>query len=208
MYVASTDTLAVTPSLTAFVPFQKPDEKSLAQHYTAMMRFAKRKVRDEALAEEAVQEAMLAAWQHADRFAGQSSLKTWMLGILNHKIQDMFRKESRYVSLTSYDSEGEEIEFADGHPNASVSWGLDHDETGPDSSDPLNALMGREMQLALTREIMAMPENLRAVFERQVVEDRDTDDVCAELGITPANAWVRLHRARKHLSARMQAHLN
>jgi RNA polymerase sigma-70 factor, ECF subfamily len=183
-------------------------ESSLREHQSAMMRFAKRKVRDESLAEEAVQEAMLAAWQHADRFAGQSSLKTWMLGILNHKIQDMFRKESRYVSLTRADSEDDERQdYADNHPMAAAGWQLERDSGGPDSDDPLYALIRSDMRRALVAEISALPANLKAVFERQVIDDQPTDLVCEALGITPANAWVRLHRARKQLTVKLEPHL-
>jgi RNA polymerase sigma-70 factor, ECF subfamily len=192
----------------ATVPVGKFTEASLREHQSAMMRFAKRKVRDESLAEEAVQEAMLAAWQHADRFAGQSSLKTWMLGILNHKIQDMFRKESRYVSLTRSDGEDDDRQdYADHHPMAAAGWQLERDSGGPDSDDPLYVLIRSDMRRALVAEIEALPLNLKAVFERQVIDDQSTDMVCDSLGITPANAWVRLHRARKHLSSKLEHHL-
>ncbi len=181
-------------------------EAKLREYFPAMMRFAKRKVRDESLAEEAVQEAMMAAWQNASRFAGQSSLKTWMLGILNHKIQDVFRKESRYLSMSAVDDAGEESgdanEWMDRLQTA-VGWQMGRDQ---ESEDPLHSLVRSDMHHALIKEIERLPSNLKEVFERQVLDDESTDEVCASLGITQANAWVRLHRARKQLSGRMQAH--
>ena len=183
-------------------------ESSLKEHQSAMLRFAKRKVRDESLAEEAVQEAMLAAWQHADRFAGQSSLKTWMLGILNHKIQDIFRKESRYVSMSSAEGDDDNgNDLSDKYPLAAAGWQLERDAGGPDSDDPVYALIRSDMRRALINEIEGLPANLKAVFDRQVIDDQSTESVCEELGITPANAWVRLHRARKQLSERLEQHL-
>ena len=59
----------------------------LAAHRGVLLRFARRRVRDEALAEDAVQDALLAAVGSAHRFQGQSTLRTWLIGILNHKIQ-------------------------------------------------------------------------------------------------------------------------
>ncbi|MEI2807215.1 MAG: sigma-70 region 4 domain-containing protein [Albidovulum sp.] len=60
---------------------------------------------------------------------------------------------------------------------------------------------------ALLREIEALPATLKEVFVMQVLEARETTDVCRQLGITEANCWVRLHRARKHLAGRMREHL-
>ena len=63
------------------------------------MRFARRRIRDEDLAEDAVQDALLAALSNPSSFQGQSALRTWLIGILNHKIQDTFRREGRYVQV-------------------------------------------------------------------------------------------------------------
>ena len=61
----------------------------LAQHRPALLRFARRKVRDEALAEDAAQDTLLVAVSNCAGFRGQSSLRTWLIGILNHKIHDV-----------------------------------------------------------------------------------------------------------------------
>ena len=74
-----------------------PTPIELADHRGAMLRFARRKIRDENLAEDAVQDALAAALASRESFQGQSALRTWLIGILNHKIQDVFRRESRYV---------------------------------------------------------------------------------------------------------------
>jgi len=76
-----------------------PDANDLIAHRAAMLRFARRKIRDEALAEDAVQDALAAALTSLPSFGGQSALRTWLIGILNHKIQDTFRRETRYVAL-------------------------------------------------------------------------------------------------------------
>ena len=173
----------------------------LAQHRPALVRFARRKVRDEALAEDAVQDAMLAAVASLDRFQGQSSLKTWLIGILNHKIQDVFRRETRYVSISGDDDDSDSIDRL----GSSFGLGLDWAD---DSTDPMRAVANARMRKALEREIDVMPENLKSVFRMQALEGMATSEVCEKLGISEANCWVRLHRARKHLAARMRSHLD
>lgn len=173
----------------------------LAQHRPALVRFARRKVRDEALAEDAVQDAMLAAVASLDRFQGQSSLKTWLIGILNHKIQDVFRRETRYVSISGDDDDSDSLD----RMGSSLGLGLDWAD---DSTDPMRAVASARMRAALEREIDVMPENLKSVFRMQALEGMATSEVCEKLSISEANCWVRLHRARKHLAARMRSHLD
>jgi RNA polymerase sigma-70 factor (ECF subfamily) len=82
------------------------DDKSialeLAQARPYLMRFALLQLRNETAAEDAVQETLLAALQGADRFAGQSSIRTWLVGILKHKIVDHLRRQVREPQ--SYDA--------------------------------------------------------------------------------------------------------
>jgi RNA polymerase sigma-70 factor (ECF subfamily) len=173
----------------------------LAQHRPALVRFARRKVRDEALAEDAVQDAMLAAVASLERFQGQSSLKTWLIGILNHKIQDVFRRETRYVSMSGDDDEPDSLDRISSSSGLGFDW-------ADDSTDPMRAVANARMRAALEREIDVMPENLKTVFRMQALEGMATSEVCEKLSITEANCWVRLHRARKHLAARMRNHLD
>jgi RNA polymerase sigma-70 factor (ECF subfamily) len=164
-------------------------------HRDAMLRFARRRVRDADLAEDAVQDAMLAALGAIDSFQGQSKFRTWLIGILDHKIQDAFRREGRYVRLHG-DSD------VDGDRESAAALVAD---TGW-SADPLKVLAGRRFGVALQHEIDALPPTLGGVFRLQVLDDTPTVEVCRRLRITEANCWVRLHRARKRLAGRMVAH--
>lgn len=173
----------------------------LAAHRGALLRFARRRIRDEALAEDAVQDALLAAVGSAHRFAGQSTLRTWLIGILNHKIQDAFRRETRYVPLAGQNAAAD----ADAHLD-SLSARMATDELYTPADDPLDEVAGRRMRAALETEIDALPATLRDVFRLQALEGIATAEVCDRLAISEANCWVRLHRARKHLAGRMRAH--
>ncbi|MFA7664802.1 MAG: sigma-70 family RNA polymerase sigma factor [Burkholderiaceae bacterium] len=173
-----------------------PNAIELVEHRGAMLRFARRKIRDESLAEDAVQDALAAAIASRDSFRGQSALRTWLIGILNHKIQDAFRREGRYVSLAGGgpDDDGELDR-------------LSHDQ-GDDYHDPLRQVARNRLGEALHSEIEALPRTLKDVFVMQVLEGEETAEVCRRLEITEANCWVRLHRARKRLSERMRAHFD
>src|SRR6187399_579214 len=67
----------------------------LGEHLDYLRRFARSRMRDEDLAEEAVQETLLAALESGDRFGGRAKLRTWLTGILLHKIHDEFRRGAR-----------------------------------------------------------------------------------------------------------------
>ena len=187
----------MSPSAAGFA-MQVPSPSELVAHRGAMLRFARRRIRDEDLAEDAVQDALLAALSNRSSFQGQSALRTWLIGILNHKIQDTFRREGRYVPVAdnSRDDEGTDD-------------GLDRLAYGQSvgADDPAQHVANGRLFDALRDEIEALPPTLKDVFVMQVLEARETSDVCRVLGITEANCWVRLHRARKRLAERMRDHL-
>src|SRR5262252_367391 len=90
----------------------------LEQHRPYLLRFALLQLRDRSAAEDAVQETLLAAIQGAAQFAGQSSVRTWLVGILKHKIVDGIRKVSRERPLESAEDSGEDLDAffsEDGH---------------------------------------------------------------------------------------------
>ena len=84
-----------------------PDDHDLQQYHAYLLSYALLQLRDRALAEDVVQETLLAALEGRARFAGKSSHKTWLTGILKHKIIDTLRRRSREQPLTSGDDESE-----------------------------------------------------------------------------------------------------
>jgi RNA polymerase sigma-70 factor (ECF subfamily) len=172
----------------------------LAVHRGAMLRFARRKIRDEALAEDTVQDALLAALSARHSFQGQSAVRTWLIGILNHKIQDAFRRETRYVKLDAPGDDGPEAEDR-------LERAASAQPVTADDDDPMHEVARRRMHEALVDEVEQLPEGLKRVFMMQAIEGVATAEVCETLDITEANVWVRLHRARKRLAERLSHHL-
>ncbi len=66
-----------------------------------MLKFAKLQLRDAALAEDAVQEALVAVLVGNCGFSGRSALKTWVFSILRNKIVDLIRQQSRYTNISA-----------------------------------------------------------------------------------------------------------
>jgi RNA polymerase sigma-70 factor (ECF subfamily) len=169
-----------------------------AEEYRAyLMRYALIQLRDSTAAEDAVQETLLAALQSGARFAGRSSIKTWLVGILKHKLIDAHRRQAREQPLARPDGEDGEPEpdiadavFAgDGHWNAfPASWGA------PDAS-----LESSEFWKVFEMCTQVMPARNARVFVMREVLELSTEEICKELGITATNCWVMLHRARLSL---------
>ena len=162
-----------------------------------LLRFAHAQLRNEAWAEDAVSDAVLAALAKPQAFAGQSQLKTWLIGILKHKLIDQIRRHSREVSATTQEDD-EDIDA------------LLFDETGhwrdklAEWGDPEAACGRREFFEVLELCVEKLPGVQGRVFMMREWLELDSAEICKELGITATNLWVLLHRARLRLQTCLQ----
>ena len=78
-----------------------------------MLKYARLQLRNPALAEDLVQETLLAGLEGAARFSGKSTIRTWLTGILKHKIIDQFRRSSREQPLAAPDDDRSEADVID-----------------------------------------------------------------------------------------------
>jgi RNA polymerase sigma-70 factor, ECF subfamily len=176
------------------------DPVELQKHRPQLVRFAMLQLRNATAAEDVVQETLLAALQAASNFAGQSSVRTWLVGILKHKIIDAIRKQSREQPLETADDETdiEDLQDAvyrdDGH----------HRETPADWGNPETALEQRKFFDVLERCMDGLPKRTARVFMMREVMGLETDEICKDLGITSTNCWVLLYRARMALRECLQ----
>jgi len=159
-----------------------------------LMRYASLQLRDAAAAEDAVQEALLAALAGQANFAGRANLRTWLTGILKHKIVDTIRRQSRERPAADLESRDEEGEF-DGLFDQRGHW-----EEMPDAwEQPEGALGQKQFLAALEACLRALPERTARVFMMREHLGLETSEICKELGITSTHCWVMLHRARMAL---------
>jgi RNA polymerase sigma-70 factor, ECF subfamily len=159
-----------------------------------LLRYAALQLRDAAAAEDAVQEALLAALAGESNFAGRSNLRTWLTGILKHKIVDTIRRQSREQPHPESGTQGESAEF-DALFDRRGHW-----EEPPDAwQQPEGALGQRQFLAALEECLRALPERTARVFMMREHLGLETSEICKELEISATHCWVMLHRARMSL---------
>jgi RNA polymerase sigma-70 factor (ECF subfamily) len=162
-------------------------------HGDYLFHFALGQIRDADLAEDLLQETFLAALKARGRFAGQSSERTWLVGILRHKIYDHLRRTCRERAHRA-----EPLEASDDQEawDDSVRWvHVVADECVSPSRRMELAEFRANLELALGK----LPPRLAQVFQLYQIEGRPNRQVCASLNISENNLWVMLHRARKQL---------
>ena len=162
-----------------------------------LLRFARSQLRNDAWAEDAVSETLLAALEKPLAFAGQSQLKTWLVGILKHKVIDQLRRNSREATVLDKDDESDldELLFNDsGHwRDQPADWG-----------NPEGCLGQRQFFEVLEACMEKLPATQGRVFLMREWLEMETDEICKELAITSTNVWVLLHRARLRLRECLQ----
>lgn len=158
-----------------------------------LFRYANSRLHDASAAEEVVQETFLAAIRHADQFAGKGSQRGWLMGILKRKIIDFVRSRARRKTQQLGEEENDPTALLFDENGRWRAGALP--EIGPDLQVESGELWG-VVQDCLTK----LPRGQADVFMLSVMEEMETDEICKELGITPSNLWVRLHRARLGLA--------
>jgi RNA polymerase sigma-70 factor (ECF subfamily) len=172
-----------------------PFAAELESHRRYLLRVAQLQLRDHDAAEDVVQDTLFAALTGRDGFSGRSSLKTWLTGILKHKIVDAIRRKQRQPIIAS--TFDEEIDLEDFDPlfRDDGGWATPPAEWG----DPESALSRREFFDMLDFCLEKLPPNTARVFMMREVMELNTDEICKELAITANNLWVILYRARMAL---------
>ncbi|MGF6604551.1 RNA polymerase sigma-70 factor (TIGR02943 family) [Paraburkholderia sp. GAS448] len=170
-----------------------------------LLRFARLQLRDAAAAEDAVQEALAAAWAQADRFAAQSQHKTWVFGILRHKLVDTLRSRQRTVNLSALQTELDDETLLDrelfrGNNSHWYNYGHWSREAKPGRwPTPETALRQREFWELFEVCLDALPEHQGRVFMMREFLDLEMAEICAELLISANHCSVLLYRARLRL---------
>lgn len=178
---------------------QHNPERWLDEHGDYLYAYAMSRLREPEVAEELVQEALLAALQGRNKFAGNCSERTWLVSILKHKIIDHYRRSSRRANVENIDTlmaEPEESFQAEGEWKGHWKNGAGPLDWG---SDPYTDLEKNEFWQTFQACLAELPPRLAQVFTLREVEAYSSAEVCEILNITESNLWVMLHRARAQL---------
>lgn len=169
-------------------------QNQVAEQRTYLMRFARLQLRNDAWAEDCVSETLLAALAKPQAFGNRSHLKTWLVGILKHKVLDTLRARAREATLADDDGDGsaelDALVFkADGHfASAPANWG-----------NPEQELSSRQFMQMLETCVEKLPASMGRIFLMREWLELSADEICKELSVTSTNLFVQLHRARLRL---------
>lgn len=166
----------------------------LATLRPVLFRFAMLQLRNESLAQNVVQDALAAVLEKPQSFTGQSSFRTYVIGIMKHKIIDILRDSQRLTPFEPADEQADDdmidaLFLADGHPlDMPRYWG------NPDKTLEQKDFFSI-MELCLER----LPPRTARIFMMREWLGLDTEEICKELHLSAPNVWAVLYRARLHL---------
>lgn len=168
-----------------------------------LFNYAVTRMRDAGKAEDAIQETFLAALKGGKDFAGRSTEKSWLVGILKNKISDYYRKASRETSFTDMEfySDEESDRFV-GDGVFKNSW--IHEQGPQEWPNPGASLDSEVFWRTFHNCSNKLPKNVGTVFALREVDGVESKEICAMLNISESNLWVMLHRARMALRRCME----
>jgi RNA polymerase sigma-70 factor (ECF subfamily) len=170
-------------------------EQQVADQRGYLLKFARLQLRNETWAEDAVSEVILAALAKPHAFDYRSQLKTWLVGILKHKVIDALRQHGREVCQVdpTEDSNEDPLDYigfkADGHfVEPPADWG-----------NPEQQACSRQFFEVLEVCTNQLPPVQARLFLMREWLELSSEEICKELGLTSTNLYVQLHRARLRL---------
>ena len=170
-------------------------EQQLVALRDYLMRFARLQLRNDAWAEDAVSETLLAALAKPQAFEARSQLKTWLVGILKHKIIDTLRQRQREVVLDG----GTDDDTADPLDHMAFKTDGHFAEKPAEWGNPERDIQSRQFFAVLEACTEKLPPAQGRLFLMREWLELSSEDICKELSLTPTNLYVQLHRARLRL---------
>ena len=173
-------------------------EQLVREHTPRMLAVARRMLRGDADAHDAVQDAFLSAWKALDRFEGGSRLGTWLHRIVVNaslmKLRSARRRKDEVSIEDLLPRFGDDGHFLD----PATGWDVTADALAQD----------KELRLAVRAAIDRLPDNYRGVLLARDIEGLDTKEAAEALGLSVNVVKTRLHRARQALRALLDGSLN
>ena len=156
-----------------------------------LFSWALHKTSDEELARDLVQDTFVVAAEKLASFRGDSSPKTFLFSILNHKIIDVYRKKIHQP--VHMDDQTISTFF-----NEDGDW---HEKNKPREwhKDETSLLDDENFQSVLRNCISDLPEKWNVCLTSKYLMEKNPEDICQDLGITTTNYWQMTHRAKLQL---------
>jgi RNA polymerase sigma-70 factor (ECF subfamily) len=164
-------------------------DRLVNQHTESLYSYALMRVGKPEVAEDMVQDTLLAALQSWESFAAESSERTWLIGILRHKILDFFRQNSKREEMDDESWRAEYFDKARHWQDKMLGW----------KADPATLAGDAEFRKVLRDCLKELSRIMAQAFVMREIEGFSTEEICKHLEISQTNLWVRLHRARLQL---------
>ena len=171
--------------------------EQLAAERKHLYLYAMVKLRDADLAEDAVQETLIAAIEALPNFQGRSALRTWLVAILRNKIADLVQARGRLVSVEGEHDDESMEEALESLFDRQGMW--DRDQRPRAWEDPERALQQQQFWTVFELCLRVLPAKTAEVFTLREVFGEAIESICKNLGITATNCSVMLYRARMRL---------
>lgn len=163
-------------------------EAVMRRHNGRLFRVARAILKNDADAEDALQDAYLDAYRHLDGFRAEAELSTWLTRIVVNQSLMRLRRQKRDGTVVRFGRDG-------GQAPAEV-------EVRDDKSEsPSTAVLRTEMRRILERRIDELPASYRTVFVMREIEDMSVEETAQVLEIPSSTVRTRLFRARALLRA-------
>ena len=186
--------------------------ETLLAETPVLLAYARVRLHDHHEAEEAVQDCLLAAWSQRESFAGRSSVRTWLVGILRHKLLDRLRARRRRPDRPDpsapahSDDDGYDPLEACFTPHGA--WRIDPTHAmGALAESPHDSALRSELRALLRLCLEGLPSTLRRLFSFRELDQLDTREAAALAGVSATSAPVLLTRARLRLRDCLQQRL-
>jgi RNA polymerase sigma-70 factor, ECF subfamily len=163
-------------------------------HNRCLYRIARSILRNNADAEDAVQQAYVSAFTNLASYRGEGSLKGWLSRIVINESLGRMREKHSTIDLTELEqrqSEAQIIRFPQSTPN----------------DDPERTMAQRQIIHLVEQATDNLPETFRLVFVARVIEGMSIDETSELLGIKPETVKTRLHRARQLVRDRLESEI-
>ena len=165
-------------------------------HIPALLSFARGRLRNPAYVEDAVSDTVLAALEQRNP-RGDAQLRTWLTGILKHKIVDQLRRHGREQGLGSDgETDGDERYPGDAEPD---------EGSGSRRDDPESVLARAQLRGTLLRCIEELPGRQGQALMMRDWHGLEADEICSALQVSQNHLWVMLHRARQRMCGVLRA---
>ncbi|MCU1309676.1 MAG: polymerase sigma-54 factor RpoN [Candidatus Angelobacter sp.] len=173
----------------------------MRRHNQRLYRIGRAILRNDAEAEDVMQDAYVRAYEHLAQFAGRAKFSTWLSRIAVNESLARRRHLARHEELEPQMKNKENM-------NASDENGHRTERFAASAPNPEEQASSSELQRLLEVAIEALPDDFRAVLVMRDVEEMDTAEAAAALDISEENVKVRLHRARALLRKKLYVTLN